>query len=121
MKGRLTDNPKCQYTDDAVAKSAQFVLAVKRDFVIGNGPDTDFFQCVAFKNQSKYVEKYVRKGFMVLLRGRFQNNNYEKDGHTIYANQFIVDSVELCESKKNEEEFHPVAEQDQPFPHEEEV
>lgn len=111
LTGRLTVEPNCQFADDGTCKSAQFGLAVKRDFVIRDGPDTDFFQCVAFRSAAKFVEGYIHKGNKVLVRGRFHNNNYEKDGQKIYGFQFVVDSIESCESSHAREEFQPVGEQ----------
>lgn len=66
----------------------------------GNYP-TDFFQCVCFGKISENVEKYCEKGNKLLIEGRVKNNNYQKDGTTIYSTEIIVDSLEFLETKKS--------------------
>jgi single-stranded DNA-binding protein len=61
----------------------------------------------------------VTYGDKVILRGRFQNNNYTKnDGTKVYGDQLIIDKIEFAQTKpdQTEENFHPPDEDEEmPF------
>lgn len=100
MMGRLVKDVEIRYAQNGTA-IAKFTIAVDRRFKREGQPDADFFKCTSFGKQAEFVEKYFKKGSRILLEGELQNNNYEKDGQTVYDNQILVNSVEFCESKNN--------------------
>lgn len=103
MTGRLTKDPEIRYNNEGKA-IARFSLAVDRGYKDSNGNYlTDFFNMVAFGGTAEFIEKYIHKGVKILVEGRLQNNNYEKDGKKVYSDQIIADKVEFCESKKSQE------------------
>lgn len=51
-------------------------------------------------NQAEYVEKYAQKGDKVIICGKLQNNNYEKDGQMVYSDIVQVENIELLSNKK---------------------
>lgn len=117
LAGRLLTEPKIDYDDNQTPKSAYFRIAVKRSFVMKDNVEQDFFQVLAGrKAQAKYIADYIHKGDKVLMHGRFLNNNYEKDGETVYSFIFQVDSIELCVQSLNNQnsEFYD-AQEDIPF------
>lgn len=99
MMGRLTKDPEVRYGSDGKA-IARFSLAVDRRYKDNNGNyPTDFFNLVSFGKTAEFVEKYLHKGVKILVEGEIRNNNYQKDGKTVYSDQIIADRVEFCESK----------------------
>lgn len=101
--GRLTRDPEVRVTTgDKPTTIARFSLAVNRKFKREGQPDADFFNCVSFGKQAEFVEKYIKKGSKVLISGRLENNNYEKDGQTVYSNQISIEEIEFAESKNAE-------------------
>ena len=60
----------------------EFSVAVKRSFKNANGEyESDFFNCVAFKNTAELISRYVKKGDMIAIVGRLQTRNYtNKEG-----------------------------------------
>ena len=107
--GRLTNDVEARYTTDN-KMVASFSIAVNRSYVKqGEERKADFFNIVAFGKQAEFIQKYFSKGQMIALVGRLQNNNYVKDGKTIYHNQIIVEEVFFAgDSKKKEEpQFEP--------------
>lgn len=100
MMGRLVKDVEIRYAQNGTA-IAKFTIAVDRRFKREGQPDADFFKCTSFGKQAEFVEKYFKKGSRILLEGELQNNNYEKDGQTVYDNQILVNNVEFCESKNN--------------------
>lgn len=82
----------------------EFSVAVKRAFKSANGEyESDFFNCVAFKNTAELISRYVNKGDMIAVDGRLQTRNYtNKEGRKIYTTEIIVENVEFLQSKKQE-------------------
>ena len=79
---------------------ARYSIAVDRRYKDQNGNyPTDFFNLTSFGNTASFVEKYLRKGTKIVVEGELRNNNYEKDGKTVYSDQIIANSVEFAESK----------------------
>lgn len=107
--GRLTNDVEARYTTDN-KMVASFSIAVNRSYVKqGEERKADFFNIVAFGKQAEFIQKYFSKGQMIALVGRLQNNNYVKEGKTIYQNQIIAEEVFFAgDSKKKEEpQFEP--------------
>lgn len=101
--GRLTADPDIRSTRDGKPVGA-FSIAVDRRFRRDGDPEADFFRCTAFGKLAEFVEKYLKKGTKIVLRGTIQNNNYtDRQGVKRYDTQVIADSIEFAESKKSEE------------------
>ena len=100
LMGRLTRDPEVRYSQGSNTTCiAKFSIAVDRRFKRDGEADADFFNCTAFGKQGEFVEKYLQKGTKILLTGRVQNDNYEKDGVKHYSVQIMVDELEFAESK----------------------
>lgn len=104
LKGRLTKDVEIKFTQNN-KKLAGFSVAVQRGFKNQNGEyESDFFNCTAFGNTAELLEKYFKKGQEILLVGRLQNRSWEaQDGTKRYATDVIVERVEFCGSKKDNE------------------
>lgn len=102
LSGSVVRDPEIRYSQGNNSMAiAKFTVAVRRKFKRDGEPDADFFNCTAFGKTAEYIEKYVSKGNKVLIDGRIQNDNYEKDGVKHYSVQIMVDSIEHCESKSS--------------------
>lgn len=109
LLGRLTNDVEARYTTDN-KMVASFSIAVSRSYVKqGEERKADFFNIVAFGKQAEFIQKYFSKGQMIALVGRLQNNNYVKEGKTVYQNQIIVEEVFFAgdNKKKEEPQFEP--------------
>lgn len=94
LVGRLTKDADIRTANDK--QVAKFTLAVNRM----KKDEADFITCTAFGKTAEIVQKYTSKGSRVAIRGRVQTGSYEKDGRKIYTTDFIVDDLELLDSKK---------------------
>ena len=102
LMGRLTKEPEVRYGNDNKA-IARFSLAVDRKYKDNNGNyPTDFFNLVAFGKTAEFIDKHLHKGVKILVEGEIRNNNYQKDGKTVYSDQLIAHSVEFCESRNSQ-------------------
>ena len=103
IMGRLTRDPELRRTGSGIAV-ASFTVAVDRDFGKNeNGEkETDFIDCVAWRNTAEFVSKYASKGRMVAVSGRLQIRGWtDKDGNKRRTAEVVADNVYFGESKRN--------------------
>ena len=70
IMGRLTRDPELRRTGSGIAV-ASFTVAVDRDFggKDGGEKETDFIDCVAWRQTGEFVSKYFTKGRMIVVSG----------------------------------------------------
>lgn len=103
LMGRLTRDPELRYTQSGTAV-ASFSLAVERDFGSRDGGErqTDFIDCVAWRQTGEFVSKYFSKGSMAAVSGRLQIRDWnDREGNKRRSAEVVVDNVYFCESKKS--------------------
>lgn len=102
IMGRLTANPELRRTNSGVAVTS-FTLAVDRDFKNNNGEkETDFIECVSWKNTAEFVNTYFAKGSMAVVSGRLQIRSWtDKDGNKRKTAEVVADSVYFGEGKND--------------------
>lgn len=104
IMGRLTRDPELRRTGSGVAV-AGFTLAVDRDFSSKDGgeKETDFIDCVAWRQTGEFVSKYFTKGRMAVVSGRLQIRSWtDKEGNKRRTAEVIADQVYFADSKKEE-------------------
>jgi single-strand DNA-binding protein len=94
LVGNLTRDPEVKYTQNGLAV-AHINIAVNRAYKKDGGPDADFFRVTAFGKQAELVERYLSKGRKVGIEGRIQNDNYEKEGQTVYRDTIVAHNIEF--------------------------
>lgn len=102
IMGRLTRDPELRRTGSGIAVTS-FTLAVDRDFSGKDGgeKETDFIDCVAWRQTGELVSKYFSKGRMAVVTGRLQIRGWtDKDGNKRRTAEVIADSVYFGDSKK---------------------
>ena len=105
IMGRLTRDPELRRTGSGIAV-ASFSVAVDRDFGKNeNGEkETDFIDCVAWRNTAEYVSKYVTKGRMVAVSGRLQIRSWtDKEGNKRRTAEVVADNVYFGDSRRDSE------------------
>ena len=103
IMGRLTRDPELRRTGTGVAV-ASFTVAVDRDFGGRDGgeKETDFIDCVAWRQTGEFVSKYFTKGSMIVVSGRLQIRSWtDKDGNKRRTAEVVADNVYFGESKRN--------------------
>lgn len=117
LSGNLTKPPDVRNT-----QSGKIVCrtSIAVDFGYGENKKTDFFSLIAWEKMAKFFEKYLDKGSKVLIEGRLQNNNYEKDGVKHYTVDVVVDRLEFMDrgrkkSASSDFDGEPVEDEDMPF------
>ena len=103
IMGRLTRDPELRRTGSGVAV-ASFTVAVDRDFSPKDGgeKETDFIDCVAWRQTGDFVSKYFTKGRMIVVSGRLQIRSWtDKDGNKRRTAEIVADNVYFGDSKRD--------------------
>lgn len=97
---RAGKDPEVRYGNDN-KPIARVSVACQRQYKDKNSGQypTDWFQLTAFGATATFVEKYVKKGGLYFIEGEIRNNNYEKDGKTVYSDQYIINSIQFANGK----------------------
>ena len=103
VMGRLTRDPELRRTAAGVAV-ASFTVAVDRDFSDKQSgeKETDFIDCVAWRQTGEFVSKYFTKGRMIVVDGRLQIRGWkDKDGNNRRTAEIVADNVYFSDSKSD--------------------
>ena len=103
VMGRLTRDPELRRTGSGIAVTS-FTVAVDRDFGPKDGGDreTDFIDCVAWRQTGEFVSKYFAKGRMAVVSGRLQIRSWtDKDGNKRRTAEIVADNVYFGDSKRD--------------------
>lgn len=103
LVGRLTKDVELKTTSNETAY-CNFTLAVDRRFKDANGErQTDFINCVAWRQTAEFIKKYFRKGNRIGVCGSIQARSYEKDGQKVFVTEVLVEEAEFVESQTKTE------------------
>lgn len=105
IMGRLTRDPEQRFTQSQTAVTS-FTVAVDRDFQSRDSGErqTDFINCVAWRQTADFVSKYFRKGSMIVVSGRLQIRQYQdREGNNRTAAEVVADNVYFGESRRDGE------------------
>lgn len=109
IMGRLTADPELKSTQNGTSV-LQFTVAVDRDFVKqGEERQTDFINCVAFKETANHIAKWFSKGRMIAVEGRLQTRSYDdKNGTKHYVTEVIVNKASFTGEKRQDQQSNGV-------------
>jgi single-strand DNA-binding protein len=99
--GRLTRDPEVRYTQTGKAV-ASFSVAVDSGY--GENKKADFIPVVVWDKLAEICGNNIAKGRKVLVEGRLQISNYEKDGVKHFKTDVVAQNVEFLDSKKEQSE-----------------
>ena len=103
IMGRLVRDPELRRTGSGIAV-ASFTVAVDRDFGGRDGgeKETDFIDCVAWRQTGEFVSKYFTKGRMIVVSGRLQIRSWtDKDGNKRRTAEVVADNCYFGDSKRD--------------------
>ena len=104
IMGRLARDPELRRTGSGIAVTS-FRLAVDRDFAPKDGGEreTDWIDCVAWRQTGEFVSKYFTKGRMAVVSGRLQIRNWtDKDGNKRSSAEVVAENVYFGDSKRDD-------------------
>ena len=96
LMGRITRDPELKYTPSEKPVTS-FTLAVDRD---GKDAGVDFLDCVAWEANATLVDRFFKKGSLMVVRGRLRIKEWMgKDGTKKRAPEILVERVYFVEKK----------------------
>lgn len=100
LMGRITHDLEVKQTPNGVSVLS-FTLAAERQFKGANGErETDFINCVAWRQQAEFINKYFSKGRMIAIEGNLRTRTFEdKKGSKHYVTEVYVDNVSFTGEK----------------------
>lgn len=112
LQGRLCKDPELRYTQSGTAVTS-FTLAVDRDMKNKETGErqTDFIDCVAWRNTAEFAANYFSKGRMAVVEGRLQIRDWtDKDGNKRKSAEVLVGSLYFGDSKNSTGKEDPLDE-----------
>lgn len=92
LMGRLTAEPELKTAGGT--EVVNFCIAVERQYARqGETKQTDFVDCVAWRNSATFISKYFHRGDMISVAGTIQTRMYEVDGRRRKATEVNCESV----------------------------
>lgn len=96
LGGRLTADVELKQTPQGVSV-CQFSMAVNRR---GKDAQTDFINCVAWRNTAEFISRYFGKGSSICIVGSIQVRSWtDQQNNKKYATEVIADEAYFVDSK----------------------
>lgn len=102
LMGRITQDLEVRQTPSGVSVLS-FTVAVQRSYARqGEERQTDFINCVAWRQQAEFIGRYFRKGRMIALEGNLRTRTFDdKNGTKHYVTEVFVDNVSFTGEKSD--------------------
>ncbi len=98
---------KLEFVNGPEGKVAKAVLTAISNSRRGSGESREeeptAIQWTLWGKQAENAAEYLGKGSHVNIVGRLRNNQYEKDGETIYGMAFTVEEIDYLDSRAESE------------------
>lgn len=113
--GRLTKDVDMRTTQSQIS-NANFSIAVDRRFKDNNeNKQTDFINCVAWRQTADFIGKYFKKGNKIGVVGQIQSRSYEKEGKKVYVTEVLVEEAYFVDSAQNTAQSAPAPQESAPL------
>lgn len=103
LMGRITQDLELKQTPNGISVLA-FTMAVDRN---SKDKQTDFINCVAWRQTAEFIAKYFGKGRMIAVEGQLRTRTYDdKNGVKHYVTEVYVDNASFTGEAKSTEPAH---------------
>ena len=102
FSGRLVRDPELRRTGSGIAVTS-FTIAVERDIPGQDGKrETDYVDCVAWREKGEFVAKYFKKASPIIAKGRMQQRGWtDKNGNKRTSWELQVEAIYFSGSKQD--------------------
>jgi single-strand DNA-binding protein len=101
IKGRLVRDPEIRKTSNDISVCT-ITVAVDRPYSTGGEKQTDFFDCVFWRQGAEFVSKYFSKGKEIIVHGEMQSRKWQdKDGNNRISWEIQNAHAEFCGGKSD--------------------
>lgn len=103
LMGRITQELELKQTPSGVSVLSFSVAVERRYSKQDEEKQTDFINCVAWRQQAEFISKYFGKGRMIAIEGSLRTRNYDdKNGVKHYVTEVFIDSVSFTGEKSGQ-------------------
>jgi len=125
IMGNLGRDPELKASQSGMA-ICRFSMATSEKKKNGE-QEVQWHRIVFFDKRAEVIAQYVKKGHKLLVEGKLQYGQYEKNGNTVYTTDIIGHNFEFLTSKKDadslnhghttsvDQNLDPIDESDIPF------
>ncbi len=101
LMGRLVKDPEVRYSQSGEPIAvARYTLAVNRRFRKEGEQEADFINCVAFRKNGEFAERFLKKGMQILITGSLQVRSWDdQQGQRHWSTEVVVEEQQFTESK----------------------
>jgi single-strand DNA-binding protein len=103
----LAGTVRLEFVNGREGKVAKAVLTAISNTRRGSGEareeESTAIQWTLWGKQAENAAEYLGKGSHVNIVGRLRNNNYEKDGETVYGMAFTAEEIDYLDSRAESE------------------
>ena len=100
LKGRITNSPALLFGKSGIGYTS---INVAVDRYSKDNKSTDIINCTAFGKTAELIAERFVKGQEILLEGNLKVDVFEKEEKKQYKTSVMIERVEFCGSKKNNE------------------
>ena len=101
LMGRITQELELKQTPNGTSVLSFSVAVDRSHSKQGEERQTDFINCVAWRQQAEFISKYFGKGRMIALEGNLRTRTYDdKNGVKHYVTEVYVDNVSFTGEAK---------------------
>ena len=102
LMGRITHDLE-PITLSSGVTTLSFTVAVERSYTPkGAERQTDFINCVAWRQNAEFISKYFGKGAMIAIEGSIQTRKYQdKTGATRTITEVVIDNASFTGEKRD--------------------
>lgn len=103
--GNLVRDPEVRYESKTQKAVARITVALDRGKTAdGVDKGADYPQAVFWGGIAEYIEKYARKGMMVVIEGKIRTGSYtsQKTGQKVYYTEIAGDKIQFFRPREEE-------------------
>ena len=101
LGGRLTADPELKQTPQGVSVT-QFSIAVNRKPVKDKETQTDFINCVAWRQTADFICRFFKKGSSICISGSIQTRTWnDQQNNKRYATEVVAEEAFFVDAKND--------------------
>jgi len=102
FSGNLGSDPELRFTPNQTAVCNISIAVGGSKKVNDNWEDTtEWVRLVFLGRKAEVLSEYCKKGSKIRVETKYQQRSWEKDGQTHYAHEFLVNQMELLDSRSD--------------------
>lgn len=87
--GKVWKKPEIKNTNSGLTYTKFFIIVSRN-----KGDETDFVSITAWRDMAMKAVNFLNKDDLVFVQGAYKSGKYEKDGRTVYTNDFVAKELQ---------------------------